>query len=360
MGENIKNESNSVENLKSEIKEFILQIMPQLKDDEFLDIAIIQAIFECMKSIYDEEMIETKKSMEKTFFGVQIDRDKANSYDNNKQKLKRQLKAIEYYRFAEGEKIEKLSGIFPEDLKCLKKSSDKSKSNFDQSNQYNISSQNKKEIECFMQLEIYKKILNKQIVKKNCTNGDFEDYYKKYDDYFIQRINSVLFHDTSPEEYLSVVFDLFNFEDKVSLEWLYSFADYVVENKIPQEKYVRAEYLYKSHITGPSGLMCMNRAPFLKKRFLSIMMTGSDFDYAISTVVYCKILEYILFIKRLKKLSDRLRGISKEEWVKFIKSEYDLLGLFEQNKIWEPKKIKIVRKIIDMWNENIAPANIRL
>lgn len=191
---------------------------------------------------------------------------KTSSYDSAKQKIKRDLKIIEYYRNAEGQKLEQLSGIFLEELKQIKKSPDETKSNFDRQNQFNISDQVVLEIRNFEQLKIYKKILEKQIVDvKKVSNYKFEDYYKEYDDYYIELIDSMSFDETTPEKYISVVIDLFNIEDKLSLEWLYNFADYVVKNNITDEVFNRAQWLYASHINVESGITCMNRAFFLKK-----------------------------------------------------------------------------------------------
>lgn len=345
---------NQVELLKEEVKAEILNVVKGLKDDVFLDLIIDQSIFECMKSTFDEEMKETQKSMEKTFFGGLTDKNKESSYDRKKQEHKRNLKKIDYYRNAEGHKLEQLSGIFPEELEKLKKSSNASKSNFDSSNHYKISNQNAIEVDTFGKLEIYEKILGKQITDiKKVSNYKFEDYYKEYDDHYIELIDSVSSYDVTSERYLSVVIDLFNIEDKLSLEWLYSFADYAVKNKINNEVFDRAKWLYFSHIKLSSGLTCMNRAPFLKKEIMPLLLSSDEVEYEICKNVYCNMLEYIVGIKKLISKNLYLSKIPKDEWVQFIKKNYDLLGSFEMNKEWEPEKIRKVRRVIELWNKEI-------
>ena len=107
-------------------------------------------------------MEQTERSLEKAFFPDVTDSNKDSTYD--KEKTKRVLKKIEQYRYSEGEKLETLSGDFPERFKSLKKEVDKTKSNFE-SNHYNISSQNVLEIKTFYKLEICEKILKKQIIE---------------------------------------------------------------------------------------------------------------------------------------------------------------------------------------------------
>lgn len=351
---------NHVELLKERVKYELLNVIIGLKDDVFLDLILDQAIFECMKSIFDEEMKETQKSMEKAFFLGMTDKDKNSSYDSTKQKIKRDLKIIEYYRNADGQKLEQLSGVFPEELKQLKKSPDETKSNFDQRNQFNISDQVVLEIKNFGQLKIYKKILERQIIDvKKVSNYKFEDYYKEYDDHYIELIDSVSSGDVTPEKYLSVVIDLFNIENKVSLEWLYSFADYAVKNKITNEVFERAKWLYVSHINLSSGLTCMNRAPFLKKEIMPLLLNVGEVEYAINVNSYCRMLEYIVVIKKLIAKKINLSEIPKDEWVQFIKKNYDLLGSFEMNKEWKPEKIRKVRRVIELWNTEIEPPRIK-
>lgn len=353
-------EINPIELLKYRIKTELLNIITGLKDDVFLDLIMDQAIFECMKSKFDEEMEATQKSMEKAFFSNLANENKTSSYDSAKQKIKRDLKIIEYYRNAEGQKLEQLSGIFLEELKQIKKSPDETKSNFDRQNQFNISDQVVLEIRNFEQLKIYKKILEKQIIDvKKVSNYKFEDYYKEYDDHYIELIDSMSFDETTPEKYISVVIDLFNIEDKLSLEWLYNFADYVVKNNITDEVFNRAQWLYASHINVESGITCMNRAFFLKKEIMPLLLSGNEVEYEICKNVYCKMLEYIVGIKRSIKKNYDFGEIPKDEWVQFIKNNYDLLGIFERNKEWVPKKIRMVRRVIELWNIEIEPIRIK-
>lgn len=256
-------EVNQIELLKDKVKTVILNVITGLKDDVFLDLIMDQAIFECMKSTFDEEMKSTQKSMEKAFFPNLTDKNKTSSYDKTKQRIKRDLKVIEYYRNEDGQKLEQLSGIFPEELKRLKKSPDETRSNFNRRNQFNISDQAVLEVKNFEKFKIYKKILEKQITDvKKISNSNFEDYYKEYDEHYIGLIDSVSSDNVTPERYLSAVIDLFNIEDKLSLEWLYNFADYAVKNNITKEVFDRAKCLYVSHINLISGLTCMNRAFF--------------------------------------------------------------------------------------------------
>ena len=84
-----------------------------------------------MKQIYDREMEQTERSLEKAFFPGVTDSNKDSTYDKEKEKTKRVLKKIEQYRYSEGEKLETISGDFPERFKSLKKEVDKTKSNFE-------------------------------------------------------------------------------------------------------------------------------------------------------------------------------------------------------------------------------------
>ncbi len=342
---------NEVTKLKEERKAAFLQENPEWCDNRFLDIIFDQAIIEVMKQIYDSEMEQTERSLEKAFFPGVTDSNKDSTYDKEKEKTKRVLKKIEQYRYSEGEKLETFSGVFPERFKSLKKEVDKTKSNFE-SNHYNISSQNVLEIKTFYKLEICEKILKKQIGSQHkVSNTKFEEMYMEYDRHYFELIDTVTRKDVSENNYLSAFFDLFNFEDKFSLEWIYCFADYAVEHKVDEVTFDRGKYLYASPIETPNGAYCMNRSYFLKDEFLPIMLECDYSPSGFGRVLY----EYTLYIELVYGLrnlyisGEVLEKISRSEWIAFIKSNYNLLGAFNRNKEWTPKKISEARKIFLKW-----------
>jgi len=346
--------ANEVAELKEKRKAAFLQEKPEWSDNRFLDIIFNQAIIEAMKAIFDKEMEQTERSLEKAFFPGVTDSNKDSTYDNEKGKIKRTLKKIEQYRYSEGDKIEKLSGEFPQKFISLKKEVDKTKSNFE-SNHYNISRQNVLEIRTLAKLEICEKILKKQISSvKKVSNTKFEDLYMEYDKHYSELIDNVNKIDVSANNYLSAFFDLFNFEDKFSLEWIYSFADYAVEHKIDEETFDRGKYLYASPIETPNGLYCMNRSFFLRDEFIPLLL---ECEYDVSGF-WKALYEYNLYVELVYGLknayisSEALERISRSKWVAFIKSNYNLLGTFNQNKEWTPKKIKEARKVFDKWGIN--------
>lgn len=241
-------EPNKVIRLKEKIKRRFLRENPEIRYNDYLNLVFEQAIIEVMKRVYDNEMKKTEKSMEKAFFPDVTDKNKHSSYDKEKQHWKRELKRIKSFRYAEGQKLENLSGVFPDELKKLKNECDDTKSNFE-SNHYNISIQNAHEIRTFDELNICDAILKKRISSvKKVSNGEFEDLFKEYDDHYASLIDSVKDTNASEEEYLLVFFDLFNFEDKYSLEWVYSFSDYAVKNSLADDVFDRAKWLYASPI----------------------------------------------------------------------------------------------------------------
>ena len=86
------------------------------------------------------------------------DKNKSSFYGSEKEHWKRELKKFERFRYLEGQKYEKLSGVFPDEFKGLKKERDDTKSNFE-SNKYNISIQNEHEIRTMDKLGICDAIL---------------------------------------------------------------------------------------------------------------------------------------------------------------------------------------------------------
>ena len=342
---NIEN-NNKVELLKKNIKSSFFQAHLGFRKYKYLDLVLNQAIFESMKYIYDNEMEEKQVSMEKAFFGdVEL---KDSAYD--KQKLKRKLNEINRFRNVEWQNLNKY-GVDIKELKSMKNSPDESKDNFDVNNRYKISDQNRIEINAYTKLKICSKITKKQIVDvKKVSHYEFEDLYNEYDKHFIGYIDSVLSLDSPADKYLSVIFDLFNFEDKYTLEWLYSFADLIVNNNLDNEIQERGVWLYSSHIRVNPELVSMNRAVFIKEEFMPLMLLGTEWEFANWVFLYSKILEEVVGIKRMIINSGLLDNISKDEWVEFIRKNYDLLNWFERNKKWEPKKIRVVRNAINKWN----------
>ena len=49
------------------------------------------------------------------------DKNKSSFYGSEKEHWKRELKKFERFRYLEGQKYEKLSGVFPDEFKGLKK-----------------------------------------------------------------------------------------------------------------------------------------------------------------------------------------------------------------------------------------------
>ena len=186
---------------------------------------------------------------------------------------------------------------------------------------------------------------------KKVSNPEFEDLYMEYDKHYSELIDTVNRKDVSTNNYLSVFFDLFNFEDKFSLEWIYCFADYAVKHKLDEATFDRGKYLYASPIKTPNGAYCMNRSFFLRDEFLPIMLECDYNPLGLGRVLY----EYTLYVELvfdLKKAfinSVELEAMHRSEWVGFIKNNYDLLGAFKRNKEWNPKKISEARKIFLKW-----------
>ena len=89
---------------------------------------------------------------------------------------------------------------------------------------------------------------------------------------------------------------------------------------------------------------------FIKEEFMPLMLLGTEWEFANWVFLYSKILEEVVGIKRMIINSGLLDNISKDEWVEFIRKNYDLLNWFERNKKWEPKKIRVVRNAINKWN----------
>ena len=210
MCKSVDNESignNGVLRIEKRLKDYITGDDPELGQSDEIDLIIEQAIFEVIKRVYDKEMMQTEKSMEKAFFKGLTDENKPAEYDSNKQKIKRDLKKIERYRQGEGDKYKILSGESIEAFMSLKKETDDSKSNFE-SNHYNISNQNTIEIMTFSKLAIYDKILKKQISSvKKVSNEEFVYLYKEYDDHYISRLNRVKSPEITDDEYLSILID---------------------------------------------------------------------------------------------------------------------------------------------------------
>ena len=351
-------ESNKVVRLKEKLKRQFLRENPNIIENDYLNLAFEQAIFEVMKRVYDKAMEQTQKSMEKTFFPGLTDKNKSSFYESEKGHWKRELKKIEKIRYVEGQKYDNLSGVFPDEFNGLKNERDDTKSNFE-SNKYNISIQNEHEIRTMDKLEICDAILNKQISSVHkISNSKFEDLYKEYDEYYASLIDSVNNSECSTDRFLLVFFDLFNFEDKFSLEWIYSFSDYAVKNNLTDDVFDRAKWLFASPIQTPNGALCMNRAFFLKKRFLSLLLECNDDEFARRLITYTLYVELIYSLKTYMINDSMLEKIPKSEWVDFIQKNYDLFSAFNRNKEWESKKRRKARSVFDKWgiNENVKPS----
>lgn len=344
-------EPNKVVRLKEKLKRQFLRENPNIIENDYLNLAFEQAIVEVMKRIYDKAMEQTQKSMEKTFFLGLTDKNKSAFYESEKGHWKRALKKIEKFHYVEGQKYENLSSFFPDGFKGLKNERDDTKSNFE-SNHYNISIQNAHEIRTFDELNICDAILKKRISSvKKVSNGKFEDLFKEYDDHYAALIDSGKDTNASEEEYLLVFFDLFNFEDKYSLEWVYSFSDYAVKNSLADDVFDRAKWLYASPIRTPNGALCMNRAFFLKERFLTLLLECNDDEFTKRLITYTLYVELVYALKTYMINDSMLEEIPKSEWVDFIKDKYDLFRAFNRDKEWEPKKkIITARRVFDEWD----------
>lgn len=337
----ILNNFNEIVQLRNRLKKQFLDENPNFADNESLRYAFDQAIVEVMKRIYDRGMKKTEKSMKKAFLFTSGD---------DEQRVKRLLKKLEKYRYAEGQKIAEASGLFPDELKKLKKETDVSKSNFE-SNHYNISDQNVAEIETFYKLKICERILKKQIpFVKKVNISEFEDLYKEYDEHYKYIIDSVNSFNSSDDEYLFVFFDFFNFEDKFSLEFVYSLADYVLKNKISDEVFERAKWLYLDPILTPNGASCKNRSFFLRKQYIPFILKCNTKQFNERLYDYRLYIELVYSFKEYYITDEMIEGISKSECVNYLRWNYKLLSELNLNKSWEPKKIRIARKIFEKWS----------
>ena len=95
----------------------------------------------------------------------------------------------------------------------------------------------------------------------------------------------------------------------------------------------------------------MNRSYFLKDEFLPIMLecdyNPSEFGRVLNE--YTLYIELVYGLRNLYISSEVLEKISRSEWIAFIKSNYNLLGAFNRDKEWTPKKISEARKIFLKW-----------
>lgn len=348
-------EPNKVVRLKERLKKQLIRNYPDIKDNDNLNIIFVQAIVEAMKRIYDKEMEKTQKSLEKMLFPKTADKSNALEYESKKEHYKRLLKKIEKHRYAEGQNLEELSGIFYDEYKSLKKECDNTKSNFE-SNKYNISNQNEHEISTIEKLKICDAILKRRISSvKKISNGEFIELYKEYDDYYASLIDSIKDSTDSTDRFLLVFFDLFNFEDKYSLEWIYNFADYAVKNNLTEDVFDRAKWLYCSHFNMPDLKVCiMNRSFFLKEKFLSLLLECNEDEFTERRSEYAFYSKLVYFLKIYLIKDNMLEEIPKSEWVDFIKNNYNIFSMFKRNKDWSnKKKIIAARNVFKKWSHSI-------
>lgn len=360
----IKNlrEPNKVVRLKERLKKQLICNYPDIKDNDNLNIIFVQAIVEVMKQVYDKEMEKTQKSLEKMLFPKTSDKSNALEYESKKEHYKRLLKKIEKHRYAEGQNLEELSGIFYDEYKSLKKECDNTKSNFE-SNKYNISNQNEHEISTIEKLKICDAILKRRISSvKKISNGEFIELYKEYDDYYASLIDSIKDSTDSTDRFLLVFFDLFNFEDKYSLEWIYNFADYAVKNNLTEDVFDRAKWLYCSHIdlyipqiNMPDLKVCtLNRSFFLKEKFLTLLLDCNVFEFTERLQEYASYSQLVFYLKN-DLIQDYMLGeIPKSEWVDFLKDNYNIFDMFKRDKDWSnKKKIIAARNVFKKWSHSI-------
>lgn len=348
-------EPNKVMRLKEKLKKQFICHNPNINDNDILNIIFVQAIVEVMKRVYDKDMEKTQKSLEKMLFPKTADKSNALEYESTKEHYKRLLKKIEKHRYAEGQNLEELSGIFYDEYKSLKKECDNTKSNFE-SNKYNISNQNEHEISTIEKLKICDAILKRRISSvKKISNGEFIELYKEYDDYYASLIDSIKDSTDSTDRFLLVFFDLFNFEDKYSLEWIYNFADYAVKNNLTEDVFDRAKWLYCSHFNMPDLKVCiMNRSFFLKEKFLSLLLECNEDEFTERRSEYAFYSKLVYFLKIYLIKDNMLEEIPKSEWVDFIKNNYNIFGMFKRNKDWSnKKKIIAARNVFKKWSHSI-------
>ena len=337
---------NEVVQLRNRLKKQFLDENTKFADTNNLDYAFDQAIVEVMKRIHDRYMKNTEKSMEKAFFSGEANKNYL--YGSKKEHLKRLLKKLEEYRYAEGKKIAELSGEFPDELKRLKKETDTSKNNLE-SNHYSISDQNTIEIETFDTLEICKVILNKRISDvKKVSISQFKDLYNEYDEHYKSIIANAI--NTSDDEYLDAFFDFFNFEEKFSLEFVYSLADFVLINNISDEILERAKWLYLDPISTPNCSCCNNRSFFLRKQYIPFLLMCNNNEFNERLYDYRVYIELVFWLKKHFITDDTIEAIPKKAWVDYFRLNYKLFNEFDANKIWDNKKIRIARKIFEKWS----------
>ena len=174
--------------------------------------------------------------------------------------------------------------------------------------------------------------------------------YKEYDDHFKSIIKRASSSDISDDDYLFMLFDFFNFEDKFSLELVYSIADYAVKNDISGDVFDRAKYLYVSHLRSPKGITCMNRSFFLRKQYIQFLLKCNDYQFIYRLHKYIIYLELVFILKQYLITDKMIEEIPLSERVLFLKEKYNLLGEFNKDKEWNPKMIRIARKIFDRWS----------
>lgn len=183
---------------------------------------------------------------------------------------------------------------------------------------------------------------------KKVSNKEFRNLYKEYDDYFDKRFFRYQTNRITDDEYISILIDFFNFEDKISLEFVYAVSDYAVKNNISDEAFDRVKYLYASPLR-IAKVACMNRSFFLRDKYIPLIINGDKEEFQKHLGQYLTDIWIVYFLKNELITDDMIESIPRSEWVDYLEDYYNLTFLFN-NKAWESKKIRIARKIFGQWS----------
>ena len=202
-------------------------------------------------------------------------------------------------------------------------------------------------------LLMIKAIVNHQLKSKNFSSERFREYAKPYDDGILEIKN--MYKDTDP---LFASFAYFILEADYYLDFYYSIADYLIENKItpPEDLETRAK-AFVGNVTIHADLFCLypelkitsittnNRMIILRKRIIEsiINMGKSEFEIEKKKYAECLALASLLRLRILE--SGEIKSIaSKQDWISLVET-YNVYQCFDHNKQWTKGKVRIVKRL---------------
>ena len=191
-------------------------------------------------------------------------------------------------------------------------------------------------------LMMIKAIVNHQLNSKNFKSEIFREYTKQYDDEILKI--KKMYTDIDP---LFASFAYFILEADYYLDFYYSIANYLIENKIdaPDDLETRAK-VFVGNITIHADLFFLypelriasittnNRMIILRKRIIEsiINMGKSEFEIEKKKYAECLALASLLRLRILE--SGEIKSIaSKQDWISLVET-YNVYQCFDHNKQW--------------------------